>query len=182
MIFLIALALALDAFAVTAGIGVSQKSLNLRDSLRLAFHFGLWQFFMSLLGWVAGEEVVSMIEAYDHWVAFFILAFVGGRMILSGIRSQGEIRAKRDPTRGWSLLLLSIATSLDALAVGFSLATMEINIWFSALIIGLTAFLMTLIAAGLSPFLGRLAGRFAEILGGLILLAIGLRILISHLG
>lgn len=181
MIFLIALALALDAFAVTTGIGASQKRLKLRDSLRLAFHFGLWQFFMPLLGWVAGEEVVTMIEAYDHWVAFLILAFIGGRMIFSGLKSQGEIKVNRDPTRGWSLLLLSIATSLDALAVGFSLATIEANIWFAALIIGLTAFSMTLIAAGLSPFLGRLAGRSAEILGGLILLAIGWRILISHL-
>ncbi|MCX7974658.1 MAG: manganese efflux pump MntP family protein [Candidatus Aminicenantes bacterium] len=182
MIFLIALALALDAFAVTTGIGASQRGLKFRDSFRLAFHFGLFQFLMPLVGWLAGEEVIAWIETYDHWVAFCLLAFVGSRMIFSGFKSDQSIKIKRDPTRGWSLVLLSVATSLDALAVGFSLATIDINIWLSALLIGITAFLMTLVAAGLSPYLGRLAGRWAELVGGIILIGIGLRIVISHLG
>lgn len=182
MILLIALALALDAFAVTAGIGASLHGLSFRASFRLAFHFGLFQFFMPLLGWLAGGRLISLIGNFDHWVAFFILALVGGRMIYSGWRQQADKQLHSDITKGWSLIGLSVATSLDALAAGFSLAALEINIFMAAIIIGLTAFILTILAASLSPYLGRLAGRWAEFLGGLILLAIGLRILIAHLG
>ncbi len=182
MIFLIALALALDAFAVTAGIGASLHGLTLGASLRLALHFGLFQFFMSLLGWLAGGRVISLIENFDHWAAFFILALVGGRMIYFGWRKQPEKKFRSDPTRGWFLFLLSVATSLDALAVGFTLATLKINILMAAIIIGLIAFILTMIAACLSSYIGYLAGRWAEFFGGLILIAIGLRILMSHLG
>lgn len=182
MIFLIALALALDAFAVTAGIGASFHGLSPRASFRLAFHFGLFQFFMPLLGWLAGGRVVRLIETFDHWVAFFILALVGGRMIYSAWGKRAEKRLQPDPTKGWSLFALSVATSLDALAVGFTLAALELNILMAAAIIGLTAFSLTMVAAQLSPYLGHLAGRWAEFIGGLILIAIGLRILLSHLG
>jgi len=181
MIILIAFALALDAFAVTAGIGANLKGLSLRASLRLAFHFGLFQFFMPLLGWLAGEGLVNLIQNFDHWVAFFILALVGGRMVISGLKGQKRPASEADLTKGWPLLLLAVATSLDALAVGFTLATLSINIFTAAALIGLVAFSLTLLAAGLSPYLGRLAGRWAELLGGLILIGIGLRILMTHL-
>jgi len=182
MIFLIALALALDAFAVTAGIGASLRGLSVRASLRLAFHFGLFQFFMPLFGWLASERLVSLIEAYDHWIALLILSFVGARMIFSGLKKEKGKHYKQDPTRGWSLLSLAVATSLDALAVGFTLATLNLNILGAAAIIGLTAFCLTMAAAALSHYLGRLAGRWAEVLGGFILILIGWRIFLSHLG
>ncbi len=181
MIFFIAVALALDAFAVTTGIGASLRGLSSRASLRLAFNFGLFQFFMPLLGFAAGERIISLIQDFDHWVSFLVLGFVGGRMIFSAVRN-GQVRpSNEDQTKGMPLIFLSVATSLDALAVGFTFPALRIPVVFGASVIGVVAFSLTLLAAGLSRYLGRLAGKSAEIIGGLTLIGIGLRILISHL-
>ena len=123
-----------------------------------------------------------MIESWDHWLAFVLLAFVGGRMLWEAVRGGDGQREPRDPTRGWTLVVLSVATSIDALAVGLSLAVLGESIWVAALVIGLVALGFT--AGGLH--LGRLVGglerlaRFANVLGGLVLIAIGLRILWDH--
>ncbi len=182
MIFLIALALALDALAVTVGIGASRRGLSWRPALRLAFHFGFFQFIMPILGWLAGEKIIGLIQHLDHWLAFSILAIVGSRMIFSGLKKTPEkMKISYDQTKGVPLIFLSVATSLDALAVGLSLPAMNISIWSAASIIGCVAFALTLVAAGLSPYLGRVAGQRAEVVGGLILIGIGLRILILHI-
>lgn len=185
---LIAVGLGMDAFAVALGVGTLLKSISLhptpsamlRASFRLSWHFGLFQFLMPIVGWLAGTSVVSYIAAYDHWVAFGLLAFVGGRMIHSAWHGDGAAFAS-DPTRGVTLVLLSVATSIDALAVGLGLAVLGVEIFYPSLIIGLTAAAMTVAGLHLGRRLGALFGRRMEFVGGLILIGIGVRVLIAHL-
>jgi putative Mn2+ efflux pump MntP len=165
----VAFALAMDAFAVALGAGLTLERVGGRHLFRLGFHFGLFQALMPVVGWLAGLTVQRWIAAYDHWLAFGLLAFVGG----------DEERAK-DPTRGFTLVLLSVATSIDALAVGLSLAVLGVNIWLPALVIGLVAGAMTVAGMLLGRRIGALWGPRVEIAGGLILLAIGLKILLEH--
>src|SRR5512145_3318729 len=135
----IALALAMDAFAVALGAGLTLERLTGRHLFRLGFHFGLFQAMMPVVGWLAGLTVQHWIAAYDHWVAFGLLAFVGGKMLYEALRSEDEEKEAGDPTRGLTLVILSVATSIDALAVGLSLAMLGVNIWLPALVIGLVA-------------------------------------------
>jgi len=178
----IALALAMDAFAVSLGLGLSLKPATSGQTFRLAFHFGLFQFLMPVLGWSAGETLIRHIEKYDHWVAFALLLAVGGKMMFESLRPEKESGLKRsDPTRGVSLLVLSVATSLDALAVGLSLAALRVAIVYPAVVIGIVAFAMTVLGMKIGPALGKVVGRRAELLGGVILILIGIKILADHL-
>jgi putative Mn2+ efflux pump MntP len=179
----IALALAMDAFAVTLGIGAALKRLTLGQSLRLAFSFGLFQFGMPILGWAAGRSILPLIEAVDHWVAAGLLFLVGGRMVYDSFRSQEKDKpGPQDLTRGLNLLMLSVATSIDALAVGLSLAMLSVPILYPALVIGAVAFAVTFLGTRLGPVFGRLAGKRAELVGALVLFAIAIKILVDHLG
>ena len=177
----LAVGLAMDAFAVAVATGVTLKTVTGRQAFRLAFHFGLFQALMPVLGWAAGMTVARRLESVDHWVAFLLLAGVGGKMLWEAYRG-GDDGSRPDPTRGLSLVMLSVATSLDALAVGLSLSLLNVSVWGSALVIGLVCAAFTV--AGLK--LGRLAAsavrleRAAEAVGGLVLLAIGARILFVH--
>jgi len=178
----IALALAMDAFAVSLGLGLNLKPATGGQTFRLAFHFGLFQFLMPVLGWSAGETLIRHIEKYNHWVAFALLLGVAGKMIFESLTPEKDSGAKRsDPTKGISLIVLSLATSLDALAVGLSLAALEVAIVYPAVIIGIVAFAMTVTGMKLGPALGKLIGRRAELLGGVILILIGIKILADHL-
>jgi putative Mn2+ efflux pump MntP len=178
----LAFALAMDAFAVSLGTGMALSPATARQTFRLAFAFGLFQFLMPIAGWAAGESFVKYIGRYDHWLAFALLLGVGGRMIFESFHLERASGAPRpDPTRGLSLLVLSIATSLDALAVGLSLAALRAPILYPALVIGLVAFAMTTAGMKLGPALGKVIGRRAELLGGLILILIGVKILVDHL-
>jgi putative Mn2+ efflux pump MntP len=179
----IAFGLAMDAFAVAVATGLTLEQVTGRHRFRLGFHFGLFQFLMPVLGWLAGREVAGHIESFDHWVAFGLLSFVGGKMIRESFRSHAGKRPPRaDPTRGWSLVTLSVATSLDALAVGFSMATLGVSVWIPSVIIGLVAGVMTVFGMSFGRRLGASCGRWADVTGGLVLLAIGVKILVSHLG
>ena len=180
---LIALSMAMDAFAVAVASGVSLKIVSPRQTFRLAWHFGFFQALMPIIGWSGGLTVRPLIEHYDHWVAFVLLALVGGHMILEAMdKKKEEGRPRNDPTRGLRLVMLSVATSIDALAVGLSLALLKISIWLPALVIGAVATIGT--AAGLH--LGKKAGAssrlgsYAEVTGGLVLIAIGLKVLYEH--
>jgi len=177
----VAIALAMDAFAVAIVAGLSVIPLTKRHVFRLAFHFGLFQALMPAIGWVAGHAVQKYIAAYDHWLAFALLAVVGGKMIL-GARPEGrdEQRSLNDPTSGWELLMLSIATSIDALAVGLSLALIGSGIVVPALVIGIVAAAFTCAGMLLGRQIGTRWGKRVEILGGLILFAIGVKIVLEH--
>jgi len=178
----IAFGLALDVFAVTLGLGCSRRGLTRSQSFRLAFHFGLFQFVMPIIGWAGGTSVERHIRSFDHWVAFGLLVIVGGKMIVESLHSESEDACPNgDPTLGHRLFLLSLATSIDALAVGLSLSLLEVPILYPAAVIGVVAFGMTVLGARLGPVLGRVAGRRAELAGGAILILIGIKIVADHL-
>ena len=147
--------------------------------LRLSFHFGLFQFLMPILGWLAGLTVARYVQLFDHWIAFGLLTGVAVHMIRSAL-SEDEKVILQDPSRGVMLVVLSVATSVDALAIGLSLALLNVSIWYPAVVIG--------IVTGLSSFVGILMGkRFSKkfgkrsaIFGGALLILIGVRILIVH--
>ena len=179
-LLLIALSLAMDVFAVSMGVGTSCYGTSVRCRLRMAFHFGLFQGGMTFLGWLAGTQIAKWISGFDHWVAFILLAFVGIRMLRSGFNSDEE-NHPIDPTRGMTLILLSLATSLDALAVGLSLAFLEVNILISSLVIGAVSLILSLLGTAFGGTLGSRFGKRMEIAGGLLLIAIGIRIVIMHL-
>ena len=176
----LALALAMDAFAVALGTGAVLSRLTGRHLFRLGFHFGLFQALMPVIGWLAGLTIMQWVEAWDHWIAFSLLAIIGGRMIYEAF-SDEEKTDDCDPTKGLSLVLLSIATSIDALAVGFSLSVIGVSIWMPALVIGLVAGILTIVGMLLGGRIGDRWGSRVEIFGGLVLIAIGIKILIEHL-
>ena len=176
----LALALAMDAFAVALGTGTVLARLTGRHIFRLGFHFGLFQALMPVIGWLAGQTVVRFVSAWDHWIAFTLLVLIGGRMIREALSGEEEAD-DRDPTRGLSLVMLSIATSIDALAVGFSLSVIGVSIWFPAFIIGLVAGALTVVGMLVGRRIGDRWGPRVEILGGVVLILIGARILCEHL-
>ncbi len=169
----------MDAFAVSIATGMSLPVLTYRHVFRLAFHFGLFQSLMPVLGWMAGKSLADWIGAYDHWIAFCLLAFIGGRMLWEACTG-GEEKSVQDPTRGWLLVTLSIATSLDALAVGLTMAFLKVLVWGPSLVIGLITASLVTIGIRSGHRLGGRCGKWAQITGGLVLVAIGVRIVISH--
>lgn len=184
-IFLIAVGLGLDAFSVAVGTGFAAKRVDPGQLLRMSTGFGLFQFMMPLIGWTAGSTIAELISRYDHWVAFALLAGIGAKMILDSVRANDDDSGSRpdapDPTKGFSLFVLSVATSIDAFAVGLSFALLGISIMTASIIIGIVAFAMTAAGIFLGASAGKKLGKKAGVLGGLILIAIGLRILLNDL-
>lgn len=179
-LILIALALAMDVFAVAIASGVILSPINRRQLFRLSFHFGLFQGIMPIIGWLAGLSVQNLIKAYDHWIAFGLLSFIGCKMMYEALRP-GEEERPSDPTRGMTMVMLSIATSIDALAVGLTLGMIGVSIWIPALVIGVVAGVMTCLGMMMGEKVGLALGRKIEILGGLVLIGIGVKILFEHL-
>jgi putative Mn2+ efflux pump MntP len=179
-ILLIAVGLAMDCFTVALGIGTNNRKKSVRMVLRLAWHFGLFQGGMTFLGWYAGSQVADLISRFDHWVAFILLLYVGGKMILESRKDEADC-PPGDPTRGGSLVMLSIATSIDALAVGLSLALIDGSILVNSIIIGVASFLLAVAGYLLGDRLGCRFGKRMELIGGLILVGIGIKVLVSHI-
>jgi manganese efflux pump family protein len=177
----LACALAMDAFAVAIVTGLTLNQLTRRHVFRLAFHFGLFQALMPIIGWAAGKAVYRYISEFDHWVAFGLLAFVGGRMFWGAMHKDADIEPDNDPTSGWALVILSVATSLDALAVGLSLAMVGSTIIVPAIVIGIVAAAFTITGMLLGQQIGSLWGKRIEALGGIILILIGAKIVAEHL-
>jgi putative Mn2+ efflux pump MntP len=177
--FLIALSMAMDAFAVSLCSGL-KIGPGPRPVFRIAFHFGLFQALMPVIGWSFGNTIEPLVKNFDHWVAFGLLAFVGIRMIRSGL-CKCEEEIVKDPSRGLTMVMLSVAVSIDALAVGLSLAFLDVNIWSPALVIGLVTGALSLIGLRVGNGVGQRFGKPVEVLGGLVLIGIGVRILVSHL-
>lgn len=178
----IALGLAMDAFAVAIAASVTLGQITGRHVFRLSFHFGLFQALMPVVGWAAGLAVAPYIQQWDHWVAFGLLALIGGRAIFASLRGgeKTDGRLRSDPTRGVSLVALSVATSIDALAVGLSFSALGVDIVLPVLVIGVTAAAMTVLGMAIGVRLGQRFGRVMELAGGLVLLGIGLKIVIEH--
>ncbi len=178
----IAVGLAMDAFAVAIASSVSLRRVTGWQVFRLSVTFGLFQAMMPVLGWLAGLSVEHLIKAWDHWAAFALLAYVGGRAVVDAAwESEGRKRKREDPTRGVTLLLLAVATSVDSLAVGLSFSALRIEIVMPAAVIGVVCAAFTLIGMLAGHRLGTRFGRRMEVAGGLVLIAIGVKILVEHL-
>jgi putative Mn2+ efflux pump MntP len=176
-LLLLALSMAMDAFAVCLAAGSLQLTQGARPTFRLSFHFGLFQFIMPVVGWLAGATIAPVTKSYDHWVVLGLLGFIGIRMIYSALN--GDESRSNDPSRGLTLVLLSIAVSIDALAVGMSLGLLGIFVWYPAIFIGVVTGVLSLLGLRLGNTLGRRFGKSVEIIGGLVLIAIGVQIVIS---
>jgi putative Mn2+ efflux pump MntP len=179
-ILIIAFGLSLDAFAVSLGISSSGRATAQSDSIRLSFHFGLFQSLMPIVGWLAGSTVEPLIAQFDHWVAFGLIAFVGFRMVKSGLSNEPLLNAA-NPTRGKTLVVLSLATSIDALVIGFSLAFLRTDVVFPSIVIGLVTFVVSYGGMRAGKWLSSRYGPKLEIVGGVVLLVIGAEVLASHL-
>lgn len=178
----IAVALAMDAFAVAIATGVCLKQVSFRQTFRLSWHFGLFQAVMPIIGWGIGASVQEYVAAYAHWVAFILLALVGSNMLKEAIqldRDEDNTTCRKDSTRGMTMVMLSVATSIDALAVGLSMSLLQVSIMYPALIIGIVAGLFTIAGLHLGKKIAGLTwlSTWAEIAGGLVLWLIGLNIL-----
>ena len=179
-ITLISIGLAMDALAVSLGIGTAGQIPTLRGKIRLAAHFGIFQSGMTALGWLAGETITHYVEGFDHWIAFALLGYVGINLIRAGFDKDGKA-FEQDPSTGKVLVMLSFATSIDAFAVGLSIVFLKVPILLSVVMIGVVALLLSAIGLFAGIRLGEAFGKRMEILGGLILLGIGIRVVITHL-
>ncbi len=179
-ILILAVGLSMDAMVVSLCAGAAGFASAPRPAFRIAFHFGFFQAAMPILGWLAGNTIAPLVAGFDHWLAFLLLAFVAVRMFRSGLGSDAP-DPSCDPTRGVTLVMLAVATSIDAMAVGFSLALLSTPILLPCLTIGWVTFLLSFAATRLGGRLSLRFGRRMEILGGLVLLLIGFRILLSHI-
>lgn len=178
---LIGIGLSADAFAVAVARSIPSRKMVMRTSLLMAASFGFFQAIMPVIGWLAGMQLLPIIAGIDHWVAFGLLAFIGGKMVYES-RMIEEEEKKDAELNGHVLVLLSLATSMDALAVGLSFSFLKVSILEPALIIGLITFAISLAGCLAGRKFGHLFEDKVEIAGGLILIGIGLKILLEHTG
>ena len=179
-IIFIAFGLAMDAFAVSISGGLAMKQLKIGKALKIAVFFGSFQAIMPVLGWLVGLNFRNLIASFDHWVVFGILSFIGGKMIYDAVKIESN-KDKIDHTAMYVLLMLSVATSIDALAVGVSFAFLNISIITPIIIIGIITFFLSFLGVFIGHRLGHFFEKKIEIVGGLILIGIGIKILIEHL-
>ena len=175
----IATGLAMDAFSVCVAAGIKIQHPTFRHYFRLSWHFALFQFLMPVIGYYGGLLIEDKIKAFDHWIALLLLAAIGGKMVWESF-GVDENNAVKDPSRGITLMLLSIATSIDAAAVGLSFAALNIPILFPALIIGIVCLLFSVAGFFLGYRIGVKIGRWAERIGGFVLILLGIKIFLQH--
>ena len=178
-IVLIAVALAMDALAVSIASGIILKKSKLKHAVRIALFFGIFQLFMPLIGAFAGTFIKDFMSRFDHWIIFVILTAIGGKMIYEAFKLKEDVE-KFDPTNLKTLIFLSIATSIDALAVGVFLSLLSGNIFFAVSIIGIVTFILCFIGVLIGDFVGHFFEEKIEALGGIILVGIGIKILLEH--
>jgi putative Mn2+ efflux pump MntP len=184
-IILIGLSLSMDAFAISVGAGISIPGLKPFHVIRSSFFFGLFQFLMPVAGWFVGGRLASYIGRFDHWVVFALLSFIGGKMALESFKNRksasDEKAGTADIRKLWTLLTISVTTSIDALAVGVSFSFMNQSIWRNALIIGVVTFCCCFLGFEFGRRLGRFFEKWAGLAGGLVLIGVGTKILLEHL-
>jgi UPF0059 membrane protein vpar_1218 len=180
-IILISAGLAMDAFGVSIGKGLTMPVGENGRKVTLAFLFGLFQFLMPLIGWLIGRQFIDVIADWDHWIIFGLLGYLGIAMIREGLSDDDEDDDKTF-LGVWEMMMLSVATSLDAMAVGLTFAFLPINVWEASATIGVITFGISLVGIYLGKFMGRFVGKYADIIGGGVLILIGTKILLQHLG
>jgi len=181
-IILIGIALSLDCLAVSIAISFSWKNFKSFDGFKTAITFGMFHMLMPILGWSAGRELDKYITSFDHWIAVSLLSFVGIKMIIDSFTNQTKKeKLELSNVKTSKLLLLAIATSIDAIAIGISLAFLKVEIISTALIISVTTFTVSFIGIIIGYKIGKFFGPKIQIVGGGVLIIIGIKILISHL-
>ncbi len=184
-LFLVGVGLSMDAFAVSICKGLGMNRLNMKQALVIGLFFGGFQALMPFIGWALGSQFQDLISPIDHWVAFILLAIIGGKMLFDAFREDDEEEAA-DPKDARldlkELLMLAIATSIDALAVGITFAFLGVNIVWAIAIIGVTTFVLSLVGVGVGHVFGARYEKGATIAGGIVLILIGCKILLEHLG
>ncbi|MCP4748907.1 MAG: manganese efflux pump [Desulfobacteraceae bacterium] len=172
----------MDAFAVAIAAGITLGRVGFRQNFRLAWHFGFFQAAMPVIGWYAGLTVRDMIALYDHWIAFGLLLFISQGMLRQALSKKEDDKRVKDPTKGVAMVMLSVATSLDALAVGLTLSMINVSIWAPAAVIGAVACVFTTIGMHLGKHAAKadFMRRYADAFGALVLILIGLNILREH--
>lgn len=179
-VFLTGIGLSMDAFAVAICKGLKMQKLNYKQMGLIALFFGGFQALMPLIGWALGRSFKTYIEEFDHWIAFALLLFIGGKMAIESFKDEDEDCGCKFDIK--ELLILAIATSIDALAVGIAFALKDINIFFSITIIGIVTFLLALVGVFIGHKFGAVYKSKAELVGGIILILIGVKILLEDLG
>lgn len=179
-IILIAIGLSLDAFAVSITSGVTINNLKVRHAFKIAAFFGIFQAIMPLIGYLAGISLNKYITSYDHWIAFGLLAFIGGKMIYEGFQIE-KCEMDKDCLNSVTLLILAIATSIDALAVGVVFSSLSLSIIIPVIIIGLITFVICFAGVYIGDKFGSFFEKKMELIGGAVLILIGLKILIEHI-
>ena len=178
-IILIAIGLSMDSFAVSISNGLTIKNLDKKKALIIAISLAVFQAVMPFIGWFAGIKVEKYIEEFDHWIAFGLLLFIGAKMIFESFANDENSKGKE--LKFITLIGQSIATSIDALAVGVSFAILKMEILMPVLVIGVVTFLFSLLGLQLGKFFGKKFGKYVEIFGGLVLIGIGVKILLEHI-
>lgn len=183
-IILISIGLAMDAFGVSIGKGLTMPVGENGRKVTLAFLFGLFQFLMPFIGWLIGRQFIDVIADWDHWIIFGLLGYLGIAMIREGLSDDDDEDDDDDKQflGVWEMMMLSVATSLDAMAVGLTFAFLPINVWEASTMIGVITFGISLVGVYLGKFMGRFVGKYADIVGGGVLILIGTKILLQHLG
>lgn len=182
-LFLIGVGLSMDAFAVSVCKGLAMKKVNKKQAVVIGLYFGGFQALMPFLGWLLGIRFQKYIVSVDHWIAFVLLVFIGGKMVVEAVREKGEkeIGEMDLPLNHKEMLVLAIATSIDALAVGITFAFLDVPIAEAVIIIGCTTFVLSILGVVVGNYFGSRYKKKAEITGGIILILIGLKILLEHL-
>ena len=182
-LFLIGVGLSMDAFAVSIAKGLGMKKINYRHMVIIALFFGGFQAIMPLIGWALGSQFAQYVTPIDHWIAFILLALIGGKMLWDAFHEEdGEVSEDSERLDMRELFMLAIATSIDALAVGITFAFLEVNILAAIAIIGCTTFVLSLVGVAVGNMFGARYERPSTIVGGVVLILIGLKTLIEHLG
>ena len=184
-LLLMGVGLAMDAFAVSVCKGLGMKKLNKKQAVVIGLYFGGFQALMPLVGWILGIQFQKYITSIDHWIAFILLGFIGGKMILEAVKEWNEediVEVKDQPLDHRNMFVLAVATSIDALAVGITFAFLQVPIVEAVSIIGITTFVISVIGVYVGNFFGNRYKKKAELAGGIILILIGLKILLEHLG
>lgn len=183
-LFLIGVGLSMDAFAVSICKGLGMNKINKKQAFTIGLYFGGFQALMPLIGWFLGIRFQQYITSIDHWIAFILLVCIGGKMVVEAVRDKHDevIEKKDQPLNHKEMFLLAVATSIDALAVGITFAFLDTPIIEAIVIIGCTTFVLSIVGVIVGNFFGTRYKKKAEIIGGIILILIGLKILLEHLG
>lgn len=178
-IFFIGIGLAMDAFAVSVCKGLSMKKINWNKAIIIALYFGIFQALMPIIGYLLGSTFETLVKSIDHWISFILLVLIGGNMIREALEK--EKNTIDDSINFKTMIILAIATSIDALTIGITFAFLKTNIFLASLLIGLITFIMSLVGVTIGNKFGDKYDKIAEITGGIILILLGLKILLEHL-